>query len=237
MKAAVIVYGMLREFDIAIKTWNFLNHPDFDFYFSTWKDSYQINKNLNIDIREIITEESIKRYIPNAKISILDEKNYQFPGDVVYQNDKLIFHQKNALRMIEESGVKYDILILTRSDNYKTFYFGPSRFFEMNMKDRIYGQTSIYISNLETFFLQDYFFCGDFDVMSNIIKAYPNSLPSNIHNFLAHQIIKLGYFVEEIKGFDVCLARPNLRGLENINRDLVAEKFREWGENTNNNKK
>ena len=102
MKVAVLVYGMLREFDTAVKTWNFLNHPDFDFYFSTWSESYQINKNLNIDIREEITEDMITKHIPNAKISILDESNFVFPGDIVYQNDKLIFHQKNGLKMIKE---------------------------------------------------------------------------------------------------------------------------------------
>ena len=237
MKVAVLVYGMTRELDIAIKTWNFANHPDFDFYFTTWAESYQINENLGIDIREEITEETIKKHIPSAKVSILHESDFRFEGDIVYQNDKLIFHQKRGLKMIEESGIKYDILMLTRSDNYKTMYFGPERFFEFNAKDRIYGQTAIYISNLETFFMQDYFFIGDFEVMSTIIKAYPDSLSSNIHNFLAHQILRLGYFVEEIKKFDVCLARPNLRGIENITRDIVAEKFREWGENTKNNKK
>jgi hypothetical protein len=237
MKVAVIVYGMLRELDTAVKTWNFLNHPDFDFYFSTWSESYQINEKLGVDIREEINEDMIKKHIPNANISILNESDFVFPGDIVYQNDKLIFHQKNGLKMVKDSGIKYDMLMLTRSDNYKTFYFGAEHFFTMNKKDRIYGQTAIYVSNLETFFLQDYFFVGDFDVMSEIIEAYPDTLPSNIHNFLAHQIIKLGYFVEDIKKFDVCLARPTLRGLSNINRDIVAEKFREWGENTNNNKK
>ena len=237
MKVAVLVYGMLREFDIAVKTWHFKDNPNFDFYFSTWDQSYQINENLGIDIREEITEDAITKHIPNAKVSIVSESDYKFPGDIVYQNDKLIFHQKKGLNMIKNSGIDYDILILTRSDNYHKFYFGPERFFEMNKKDRIYGQTAIYISNLEEFFLQDYFFVGDFNVMSEIIEAYPNSLPSNIHNFLAHQIIRLGYFVEDIKGFDVCLARPNLRGVDNITRDIVAEKFKEWGENTNNNKK
>ncbi len=109
MKVAVIVYGMLRELDIAVKTWNFLNHPDFDFYFSTWSESYQINEKLGVDIREEINEDMIKKHIPNANISILNESDFAFPGDIVYQNDKLIFHQKNGLKMVKDSGIKYDM--------------------------------------------------------------------------------------------------------------------------------
>ena len=88
MKVAVLVYGMIREIDIAIKTWNFLNHPDFDFYFTTWSESYQINDNLGIDIREEITEDTIRKHVPNAKISSLNESDLKCSGDLVYQNDK-----------------------------------------------------------------------------------------------------------------------------------------------------
>ena len=54
MKIAVIVYGMYREFDIAVKSWNFIDDSDFDFYFSTWSKSIQKCEPLGYDLNEDI---------------------------------------------------------------------------------------------------------------------------------------------------------------------------------------
>ena len=47
-KMAVLINGEFREFDIAIKSWKFMNEIDCDFYVSTWDKTIQINKKLNI---------------------------------------------------------------------------------------------------------------------------------------------------------------------------------------------
>ena len=58
MKTAVLVSGMYREFDIAVKSWNFLKDIDCDIYFSTWEKSVQNSEILNIHIEEHIQTSS-----------------------------------------------------------------------------------------------------------------------------------------------------------------------------------
>ena len=48
MKVGVMVYGQYRDFEIAVKSWNFLDNG-YDFYFSTWDKSKQFNNSLNIN--------------------------------------------------------------------------------------------------------------------------------------------------------------------------------------------
>ena len=78
MKTAVLVSGMCRQFDIAVKSWKFLNDLDCDVYFSTWKKSVQSSKVLNMYIEEDITEDMILEHIPNAKVKIYDVNNFDF---------------------------------------------------------------------------------------------------------------------------------------------------------------
>ena len=59
---AIIVYGEYREFEIAQKSWDFLKTMDSDFYFSTWDIS---NQDETIE-KQIISEDMIKKYFPNA---------------------------------------------------------------------------------------------------------------------------------------------------------------------------
>jgi len=80
MKTAVLVSGMYREFDIAVKSWKFLNDLDCDVYFSTWKKSVQSSTVLDIHIDEDVTEDMILKHIPNAKIKIYDVNDYDFFG-------------------------------------------------------------------------------------------------------------------------------------------------------------
>ena len=42
-KMAVLINGEFREFDIAIKSWKFINEIDCDIYVSTWDKTIQIN--------------------------------------------------------------------------------------------------------------------------------------------------------------------------------------------------
>ncbi len=148
MKTAVLVSGMCRQFDIAVKSWKFLNHLNCDVYFSTWKKTVQSSKVLNIHIEEEITEDMILKYIPNAKIKIYDVSDFDFPGDRFYHNDKHLFLMKSSLNMIKESGVEYDMLILTRPDNYSIYNYTPEFYSKFNNEGIIYGLTPIYFTGI-----------------------------------------------------------------------------------------
>ena len=234
MKVAVLVTGMYREFDTTIKSWDFMKVLDCDFYFSTWNKSIQKNSKLGIDLNEDITPDLITKHIPNAKINILNQSDYDFSSDTFYHNAKQIFHWKNALRMVKESGIDYDAIMITRTDNYIYYLESFENFNNFIKEDRIYGLTPIYISGPNQLFLMDYFFFGNFTNMSKMIETLPNEMPHNIHGDLARHLLSIELVVEELTGFNLCLARPNTRGLENLDIQTLHNKFTEWGINTGN---
>ena len=234
MRLAVLVTGMYREFYTSIQSWGFIDSMNCDFYFSTWDKSIQKNERLGFDLNEDITPEMIKKLIPHANVEVLKQSDYDFSSDVHYHNGKQIFHWKNAHRMMLESGIDYDMIMITRTDNYKSYSHSFQEFNNLNKPDRIYGTTPIYISGPSQHFLVDYFFIGSFEPMSKMIITLPNQMPSNIHGELAKHLLSIGLFVEEIEGFNLCLARPNTRDIFPLNMETIHNKFREWGINTGN---
>ena len=236
MKTAVLVSGMYREFDIAVKSWKFLNDLDCDVFFSTWEKSIQSSKVLDIHLEEDVTEDMILKHIPNAKIKIYDVNDYDFSGDVGYHNNKHLFLLKSSLDMIKESGVEYDMLIMTRPDNYSFYNYTPDYYIKFIREDALFGLTPIYITgkpSMEQYFLLDYFFMGHFKTLYNVIDSLPKGMVGNIHTEFAKSVMKLDYYVVQLPDFDLKLIRPNVRDLktEDITNETVQLKFMEWGQN------
>ena len=236
MKTAVLVSGMCRQFDISVKSWKFLNDLDCDVYFSTWKKSVQTSKVLDFHIEEDITEDMILQHISSAKIKIYDVNDFDFSGDRSYHNDKHLFLMKSSLNMIKESGVEYDMLIMTRPDNYSFYNYTPEFYSKFINEGVIYGLTPIYIvgkPSEEIYFLVEYFFMGHFKTLFNVIDNLPTKMPGNIHTEFAREILKLDYYVVQLPNFDLKLVRPNVRNLksEEISNETIQGKFMEWGQN------
>lgn len=231
MKIAVLVCGMYREFDIAVKSWNFIHELECDVYFSTWNKSKQKNSKLGIVVDEDINEDRIKNHIPNATISILNDENYNH----LRNPEKLIFHWKRCLEMIENNQVKYDMIILTRPDNYTIFGMGSDEILKYNKKDRIYGLEEIKNEGYGMF-IQDIFFMGDYEIMSNLIKTIPNKFNTNeaggsIHYHLSKHVIDCNLIVEPIDRLYVVTVRANSRELKEITLNSIFEKTMIWGDN------
>lgn len=236
MKTAVLVSGMCRQFDIAVKSWKFLNDLDCDVYFSTWKKSVQSSKVLDIYIEEDITEDMILEHIPNAKIKIYDVNDFDFSGDIEYHNNKHLFLMKSSLNMIRESGVEYDLLIMTRPDNYCFYNYTIEIYSKLIREDVIFGMTPIYVTGKPSkreYFLVDYFMMGHFKTLFNVIDNLPLMMIGNIHTEFAKTVLDLDYYVVQLPEFDLKLVRPNVRDLkvENISNELLQGKFMDWGQN------
>ena len=225
MKLAVLVYGMYREFDIAVKSWDFLNHIDSDVYFSTWNKSVQKNNRLNITIDEEVSEERIKKHIPNAITSVQSEDGFM---DLT-NPQKLIYHWKNCLKMVKESGKEYDLIMITRPDTYKVISEPHHRIFNYNKPNTVYGLEKIKFNNDEPF-IQDIFFIGNFNIMSNLIETIPTNITS-IHQDLSKHILNLGYVVNTVEHMYMATTRANVRGMKELNIKNVFEKTMEWGDN------
>lgn len=224
MKVAVFVYGMYREFDIAVKSWDFLREIDNDVYFSTWNTSIQKNKRLNITIDEEITLSRIAKHIPGATV------NLETDSLPLSNPQKLVYHWKQCLRMMQESNKEYDIIMLTRPDSFKVIQDSKS-IYKWNATNTLYGLERI-VSSTTGPFIQDVFFAGNTEVISNLIDTIPSDINS-IHNGLAEHILSLGYEVEEVEGVHIATVRANTRSLSDSELTLsnVFAKTVEWGDN------
>jgi hypothetical protein len=239
MKIAIIVYGMYREFDIAVKSWKFLNDSDFDFYFSTWSKSIQKCESLGYDLNEDITSEMISKHIPNAVIDVVNEDNVEFDfnglGPGLINSTKMIYHWKNGLKLIKESGKEYDLIVLMRPDSYMMLNDdGIKKLKECSLDDRIYGCNFIHITGLKHYFLVDTFFCGTFHNISKLIDTLPNKITFNIHTELAKHILSLGLYVDAVSEFNSVVVRPNVREFEKsdvLNLEVLLKCLRIWDKN------
>lgn len=239
MKIAIIVYGMYREFDIAVKSWNFIEDSDFDFYFSTWSKSIQKCEHLGYDLNEDITPEMILKHIPNAVINIVNEDNVEFDFNGLAQelinSTKMIYHWKNGLKLIKESGKEYDLIVLMRPDSYMMLNDdGIKKLKKCSSPDRIYGCNFIQITGIENYFLIDTFFCGTSHNISKLIDTLPNKITFNIHTELARHILSLGLYVDAVENFNGAVVRPNVRDIEKnetLNVETIIKYLRIWDKN------
>ena len=224
MKLAVFVYGMYREFDIAVKSWKFLQEIDNDVYFSTWNTSIQKNKRLHITIDEEVSRDRILKHIPTATINIESDT---LP---LSNPQKLVYHWKQCLRMMKESGKQYDLIMLTRPDSFKVIQDSKS-IYKWNAPNVLYGLEKIADSTTGPF-IQDIFFVGNTQTVSYLVDTIPSDINS-IHNGLASHILSLGYEVEEVKGVNMATVRANTRSLKDkeLTLSTVFAKTIEWGDN------
>lgn len=113
MKIAVVISGEYRTFDYCRKTMSFLDLDMVDIYFSTWDTSvYRIP---TTKIREVhpVTEERIRAALgKSATIEIqasdlITERRY---------NSKMIWRWVRGIKMVKDSGISYDYILLLRPD-------------------------------------------------------------------------------------------------------------------------
>lgn len=231
MKIAVFIYGEFREFDTVIKYWDFLDKINHDIYLSTWDYSLQINEKLGIFREKHINEDMIKSILPNCEFSILKESDYfEDTEDIKIKNRswRVSVHWKKCLELLEKSGKEYDFIMLTRTDNFTIYRLNDELLSQLNRIDTVYGLSYIYLQAPKKFFVQDMFFLGDFKIMSNFIKTFPE-YPISLHEGISEHIMDLNLYIEPIGHVNVTAFRPNCLGLKHeLTFDDVANKHIQW---------
>lgn len=226
MKVAVLIYGMHTAFELAVQSWKFMKEIDCDIYFSTWSYHKKYSEKLNYKSEYEVNKEMIIKYIPDINLIIHNEKDYKFESVI----EKIVFHWKTCLKMMIENGTKYDIMILTRPENFMSYNFHSSEFYKNNSKDCVYGLENIQIVGLNKYFIQDIFFMGDFEVMFDLLSTMSTEI-SDLHGRLAEHIINKNLYVKPLKDIGVMTLRPNCMELidKPINYDILWNKVQEWG--------
>lgn len=158
MKTAVIVSGEYRTFSICRPTMTFLDHNLTDIYFSTWPLTIYNIKRLNFKKIEKVTNEIIIKDL--KKQSVISLGNFNTCVKDIDPNIKMIDRWINGLRLIKESGIKYDKIIITRPD----LYFSKNIFDVSQVPNNF---NVWYNSNSR---LDDNFILGDSDIIQTVIN-------------------------------------------------------------------
>jgi hypothetical protein len=193
-KVAVLVIGEFREFEIAHKSWEFLNHIDYDLFISTWDTSTEINQPLNININETVEKSQILKYFPDAYVNI--KHNPEHISNVV----RYAIHLRSLFNMMEISGNEYDIVMLIRPDLYlrENESFGEyiNNISETNI---IYGFSHAYQKKPPNFLhVNDVLFVGPASLMRNTFLSFRSSdiTHHSVHYHLARHFIDNDVYVQ-----------------------------------------
>lgn len=240
MKIAHFVYGQYRQLDIAVKSWGFLNEIECDTYVSTWNKSKQISGKLNYIDEFDVTYDMVKTVLPDAVISVEDEYEYDINNYGVYDptsiglknSEKTYYHWKKCLDMVKNSGKEYDLIMINRTDNYFTPYKSYVELFNLNDTKNIYKHDTdvrgIFVNDENNYTVNDIFFIGDFQLMSNVISNLPK-INRLLHDDFAAYLVSINVDVKWVTGLDISTLRPNIRNLnEELTPKNIFKTAKEW---------
>lgn len=234
-KIAVLISGAFREFEIAHKSWKFLDNPDVDVYFSTWQTSSQHNNKLNIHVTETVTDYNIRRLIPNCK-GVDIGSNIACKISCKNNNHRMINRWIAGIKLIEGSNIKYDICIIIRPDLYLTYNTDIAHFYEWINQINELNEDCIYTFTPDTtlkYFIQDVIILGKYKNIVKLKNLPVNELHNNvvdIHYWLAQELPKIfRYTSKQIKEIrEVTVTRPNSRNKPHIGFAIVKKDSKKW---------
>lgn len=229
MTIAVLIAGEYREFEHAIKSWNFLKHG-VDIYMSTWTTSDVRHHYLKIHKKEIITEEKIRKIISPVGITIMND--YDRKGKP--PASKIISHWKCCITMMNNLEKNYDTVILIRPDLFLKLSETFEIFLNSKLKEDVLYSVNVDIVDKQMVGIQDQFFIGTQHTITRFsnFQRYPDVSQEKIdwHYWLNDQFRKEFNNFETIPGVDgYCITRANTTP-EDIEFYQVREKTKIWWE-------
>ena len=232
MKTAVLIFGMLREYDQAFPLWNLDEHLDCDYFLSTWRKSKQKINNLGPETPDNykefeVTEDLIKPFFPNCTCSIVDEEKI-FTSEAVPLVKpsyylKMFFHWRNLYNLMVGTGKKYDSVILIRPDVLITF--DPMTKWQASSMKWLLNEDTLYCDDLikvrktnpiefpnEPFhyLCSDMFFCGSMKIFDEFMKIIPDTTGDKFknNNWMPHielgrRLLSIGMFPSDLHPFRI----------------------------------
>jgi hypothetical protein len=177
MKAGIIIYGIDGNFDIASRTWSFIENFDSDVVFSIGQG--------------ITTEALTKEKYPNSKFN----RDMTLDGSESERNIRLI---KQGYSLLNND---YDFVILIKINSYIIADNGFDFLNDCCAKDKIYGYRPIKIIGKQLFFVPDYFFIGSNQNMDVLIKNLPDVVETDINDIIPKTLLKNELYIQDIGPF------------------------------------
>jgi len=221
MNIAVLISGEYREFEIAHRSWTFNEYGNVDYYVSTWDETREVNKNLNINICETVTIDRIQKYLPITD-SIISEPN------ILVNQQKMINRWHEGLKLIKSSGRTYDAIIVIRPDLYIEFDDNFKHLLHTIEPNTIYCYCDLFKGAAKN--VVDQFLVGDSNTIFKLLDIDYKIIKhnTNIHDFLANQFNGLFQSVNQLLFDKFYIVRSNSRGLASYSYDIIKEKSELW---------
>jgi len=177
MKAGIIIYGLEGNFDIASKTWSYIDNFDSDVVFSIGQG--------------ITTEAIIKEKYPNAKFN----RDMTLEGSDSERNIRLI---KQGYSLLKN---EYDFIILMKINSYIIADDGFDFLNNCNESDKIYGYRPIKIIGKQLFYVPEYFFIGSQKNMNILVSALPDIVETDLNDVIPKTLLKNELYIQDIGPF------------------------------------
>tara|TARA_R100001015_G_C4627798_1_gene187540 strand:+ start:381 stop:1118 length:738 start_codon:yes stop_codon:yes gene_type:complete len=206
MNVAIFLYGEYRQFELAVEIYkdkfNFFNT---DYYVSSWDYSRERCELRTYDVEHFVTEDKIKKYLPNALISLRKDKDR-----VGRFTTKIYQHLSICVDMCKNTRKKYDMVIVKRIDGFEIF---DNSLFDNVDSNSLYTMNGL--SDGVKFDFGDLFFYGGVEPVFQFIKGFYKKIElgllANVHGhpdeFLYESDISVKKFPIKVNS---CLIRPNM---------------------------
>ena len=168
MGSLLFLYGEIRSFETAIKTWNILNIPNLDIVIHTpnTNSNHFNNKTFN-DVSRADFDK-----LENPKIFFYDRDDY------LTTDTHVLHYSYRFLSKYLKTSKKYKYIFIGRLDS--TFYIHKLEEFFENSDESLYVQE---FPKKENMFLPDHTFFGNYDV----VKKFVDNLPPSAELEHSHQ--------------------------------------------------
>ena len=209
MKIAVFLYGEYRQFELAVNIYkDKLSSYNPDYYVASWDYSREKSDLGTYDEEHIVTEDMIKKYLPNAIVSLRKDKDR-----LSRFTHKIYEHLTMCADMCVDSGKDYDMIIVKRIDGFEIFDDSLFSNIDTNSLYTVKG-----LSDGIKFDFVDLFFYGGVKPVLHFINEFCHKISLGLKvmchkdpdKFLYHSNISVKKFPEKVM---TCLIRPNMLDL------------------------
>ena len=201
MESLLFLYGELRSFETAIKTWNILNMPELDIIVHT--PNTTTPKFSNITYVNVTEQDFAK--LPNSKIYLHDREDYKI------SDSHVLHYSYRFLSNYLKTSKKYKYIFIGRVDS--TFYIHDLDNFLKTCDDELYVQQ---LPNTENSFMPDHVFFGKYDVVKKFVdKLPPSEQLEYSHSDMGRYLIREKFNLKQWPTFESRHIRDNMEDIFN----------------------
>jgi hypothetical protein len=226
---AVLIYGQYREFELAIKSWHFMNlSANIDYYISTWDITYEKFPDNSKSHISRVSKDKIEKHVKLSGYNIVSETE----SGLISSSSCMMYHIREVIKLMVSSGTIYDAVILIRPDVWvhEGLDFNTMLIDEQITPNTILGYGPIHKDPINNYVVMDNLFATSYDTIKKL-SSLPLTPFRDIHNVLASHFVENDIIVQSFKGeSDLSIVRSNARLLEphQLTIENIKDKAKHW---------